>query len=64
MTCACVIDSGNVSTNCSNTTCPSGQHGVDSLTGCCCEYDNCGKTIYGQMVACRCMAGENTGIVL
>ena len=61
---ACVIDSGNVSTNCSKTTCPSGQHAVDTIAGCCCEYDNCGKTIYGQMGACRCMAGENTGIVL
>ena len=36
--------------------CPAGQHVVKNNTGCCCEYDTCGKTFgpLNNVGACKC----------
>ena len=45
---------------CSITSCPSGQHLINAGTSsCCCEYDTCETTQYGQAAPCKCI---NTGI--
>ena len=51
-TCFCKLSLGGGSGSCPG--CPSGYHVVKNNTGCCCEYDTCGKTIYGQVGVCKC----------
>ena len=55
-TCFCnlSLNSGS-SSSCSNMKCSPGYRGVTTISGCCCESINCGKTIYGQKQHCYCI---------
>ena len=55
-TCFCKLSfgGGGSSAACSNS-CGPGYYGVKSVSGCCCESINCGKTIYGQKQTCYCL---------
>ena len=53
--CFCKLSLGGGSgAGCSNS-CRPGFHGVKTINGCCCESDNCGKTIFGQKQPCYCL---------
>ncbi len=52
---ATIGDGSGTIIGCSSVSCPSGQHVVETASGCCCEIDNCNQIISdGNKTACKC----------